>query len=332
MPRVSDQDKPGAKTSAHFESLRKVTDGPPGGAQIDRVLVALGQVNQVLKTASGGVGAQSTADPAILKAASDARQNVDLEAKQLPPGIGSMVSDVGAQALGVIKGAASGELGRKYEEFVAKECRELIEGRYPFAHASATDVPLDDFAHLFADGGVFDKFYRENLAQLIDSSRSPWRWKEGAAPVAGAHGLLAQFQAVQGIREIYFKAGAKPEIHFNMTPDLLDAAVSRFSLDVDGQILEYRHGPVQSLGFAWPGGAGHATVTFESAGAPAISSFQGPWAWFRILDQAKIQSQSETKFLVTFTQNNHSARVVIEAASVRNPFARNELQSFRCSS
>jgi len=193
------QDKPGTKTSVHFEPIRRVTDGPPGGAQIDRVLAALGQVNQVLKSAGGGVGAQSTADPVVLKAANDAQQNVELESKQLPAGIGAMVTEVGSKALAAVKGAASGELGRKYDEYVAKECRELIEGRYPFNRVSATDVPLDDFQHLFAEGGTFDKFFRENLAQLVDTSRSPWQWKEGAAQPSGARGRFDVATAAGGL-------------------------------------------------------------------------------------------------------------------------------------
>ena len=197
----------------------------------------------------------------MLKAANDAQQSVAIEAKQLPPAVAAMLTDLGAKALGEVKGAASADLGRKYEEFVAKECRELIEAAVslqPFEHAP--DVPLDDFSHLFADGGTFDKFFKDNLASLVDTSRSPWRWKEGAAQVAGARGLLGQFQTVQVIREIYFKAGPKPEIRFNVTPDLLDAAVSRFSLDVDGQVLEYRHGPLHKSSdlCAWPGSGGVA--------------------------------------------------------------------------
>lgn len=325
------QDKPGTKVSAHFEPIRRLVEGPPGGAQIDRVLGALGQVNQVLKSAGGGVGAQSTADPAVLKSAHDAQQNVELESKQLPAGIGTMVAEMGAKALGVVKGEASGELGRKYDEFVAKECRELIEGRYPFNRASTNDVPLDDFGHLFAEGGTFDKFFRDNLMPLVDTSRSAWRWKDGAAQPTGARGLLQQFQTVQRIREIYFKTGPKPEVRFNMTPDSLDANVSRFSLEVDGQILEYRHGPLQSRSFTWPGAAaGHAAVDFEAGNSPNVVAFQGPWAWFRALDQAKVQPQSETRFAATFTQAGHTARVLIEATSVRNPFSQNELQSFRC--
>ncbi len=330
---AADQEKPGSKVAAHFEPIRKLVDGPPGGTQMDRVLAALAQMNQVLKNTGGGVGAMNNADPTVLKAAGDAQQSVELEAKQLPPSIGGMLAELGSKSVGVVKGAASADLGRKYEEFVARECHALIDGRYPFARASPTDVPLDDFAHLFADGGTFDKFFKENLAQLVDTSRTPWGWREGAAQPAGARGLLAQFQTVQGIREVFFKAGSKPEARFTLTPDALDAPVSRFTLDVDGQMLEYRHGPVQGMNFSWPGGgAGHVSVTFEAGGAPNIAAYQGPWALFRALDQAAIEPRSDTKFSVTFVQGGHSSRVILDATSVRNPFSHKELQSFRCNS
>jgi len=137
---------------------------------------------------------------------------------------------------------------------------------------------------------------------------------------------------VQRIRDVFFKGGAKPDVRFNLTPDALDAAVPRFYLEIDGQGFEYRHGPLQAKSYAWPGGStGHATVQFDGAGAPAIASFQGPWAWFRALDQAKIQAQSETRFMLSFSEGGHNARVILEASSVRNPFADNVLQAFHCS-
>jgi len=82
----------------------------------------------------------------------------------------------------------------------------------------------------------------------------------------------------------------------------------------------------------WPGGpVGAAVAIFElRGGAHPQLAFQGPWALFRLLDQATMQPQSDTRYLVTFHLNGKQARVVLEAASIRNPLARQELARFRC--
>jgi type VI secretion system protein ImpL len=69
----------------------------------------------------------------------------------------------------------------------------------------------------------------------------------------------------------------------------------------------------------------------ESGGAGPNRSYQGPWALFHLLDDASIQPQSDVRYLVTLTAGGRTARLTLEATSVRNPFARNELRSFRCS-
>jgi type VI secretion system protein ImpL len=164
-------------------------------------------------------------------------------------------------------------------------------------------------------------------------SRSPWRWREGASAIGGSATLLRQFEQAQRIREVYFKAGAQvPEARFNLTPDTLDAGVIRFSLDLDGQSFEYRHGPVQSKPMTWPGAAvGQAAVTFEERGSPGPGFVkQGPWAWFRALDQAQVKRDSDTRLEVTFAAGPHSMRVLLDATSIRNPFVRDELAGFHC--
>jgi type VI secretion system protein ImpL len=244
-----------------------------------------------------------------------------------------MVAQIGTRSASLTVGEARDELSRRYEEQVARECRELIEGRYPLVRSSANDVPLADFGRVFGYGGVFDAFFKDNLAALVDVSRTPWRWREGAAGIGGSVALLHQFEQAQRIRDIYFKAGTQlPEARFNLTPDALDAGTTRFSLELDGQAFEYRHGPTQSKVLTWPGGGvGQAAVTFEARGdaGPGFVK-QGPWAWFRALDQAQVKKDSDTREEVTFTAAAHSMRVLLDATSIRNPFVRDELSGFRC--
>ena len=326
-------DAPGTAVAKHFESIRTLTQGPPGAAPIDSLLVSLAQTYKQLQSTGGGLGTTSALDSLSKSGQSGALQSLQEQAKLLPPPVGAMVAQIGAKGTSLTVGQARDELSRRYEEQVARECRELVEGRYPLVHTSANDVPLADFGHVFGFGGVFESFFRDNLAVLVDVSRTPWRWREGASAIGGSAALLRQFEQAQRIRDLYFKAGAQvPEARFNLTPDTLDAAATRFSLDLDGQPFEYRHGPVQSKTLTWPGGpVGQATVMFEERGNPGPSFVkQGPWAWFRALDQAQLKRDSDTRVEVTFAAGAHSMRVLLDATSIRNPFVRDEISGFRC--
>jgi type VI secretion system protein ImpL len=197
------------------------------------------------------------------------------------------------------------------------------------------DVPLADFGRLFGVGGIFDKFFNDNLAPLVDSSRSPWVWRAGGSGPAGASSsMLRQFELVQGIREHYFgSSGQLPEQQFTLTPGELDASAARLTLQVDGQSVEYRHGPIQSLPARWPGPSpGSASVTFEDAsGARPNLTFEGPWAWFRLLDAASVRSESDVRFTATFQSGGHKGSVIIEPISIRNPYQGSLIRQFRCS-
>jgi type VI secretion system protein ImpL len=146
--------------------------------------------------------------------------------------------------------------------------------------------------------------------------------------------MLAQFQRVQRIRDVYFAAGGtSPEAHFNLQADTLDPSVTRFTLDVDGQPFEYRFGPQQIHSMKWPGSIGTASFGFEGPSGPipgGSSKQPGPWAWFRLLDEAQIEHTSDSTSRITFSAGGKTMRVALEAASIRNPFARNEVAGFRC--
>ncbi len=200
--------------------------------------------------ALGDTGALSTITSQAQTAAVD---QLRIAAMQLPPPIATIVAQMGTKGAAVTKAAAGQELTRLYQTDVASECHQLIEGRYPFLAGARSDVTLADFARLFAAGGVFDTFFRDHLAPLVDTSTSPWRWKEGAGGL-GPASMLSQFQTVDRIRQIYFKPGAQlPELRFTVTPETLDASVRRFVLDIDGQDVEYRHGPTRPVAIVWPG-------------------------------------------------------------------------------
>ena len=326
-------EKPGTRTTKHFEVLNKLVDGPPGGAPIDATLKAIGQIQTQLAAMGGGLGDSNALSTVASAGQASAMEQLRIAAMQLPAPIAGVVSQVGAKGEMVAKAEAGGELSRRYQTEVASECQQLIAGRYPFVAKSGNEVALADFGRVFGPGGVFDTFFKERMAPLVDTSTNPWRWKQGAAGI-GSGTSLAQFQAADRIRQMYFPPGAQlPSLHFTLAPESLDSAVPRLAVDIEGQSIEYRHGPIQSQSIAWPGPApGQATVLFEESGGGGPNhSYQGPWALFHMLDDASVQPQSDVRYLVTLSAGGHLARLTLEATSVRNPFARNnELRGFRC--
>ncbi|HTV80433.1 MAG TPA: type VI secretion system membrane subunit TssM [Steroidobacteraceae bacterium] len=329
---VPTAEPPGTRVTQHFQALHKLIDGPPGAAPIDQTLQAIGQIQKQLGGMGNGLGDTNALSTVASAGQATAVQQLRIAAMQLPAPIAAIVAQVGSKGEAVAKAEAGQELSRLYQTDVAGECRQLIEGRYPFAAGAKSDVTLADFGRLFASGGVFDLFFHDHLAPLVDTSTTPWRWKEGAGGI-GPASLLSQFQAVERIRQIYFKPGAQlPELHFSVTPEYLDAPVRRLVLDIDGQDVEYRHGPTRAQALVWPGPApGQSSVLFEeSGGAGPNRSYQGPWALFHLLDEASVQPQSDVRYLVTVTASGRTARVTLEATSVRNPFGRAELRGFRC--
>ena len=321
--------KPGSTVTQHFAPINALVAGSP--PPIDALLALMGQAQQQLQSQSG-LGGQP-GSPAGLAAIQKTLGELQSAGGQMPPVVGGLIAGLSGKSQTVAMGGAHTDLANRYESQVVSQCRELVGTRYPFNPSSANDVTLEDFARVFGAGGLFDAFFQANLAPLVDTSRSVWRWRDGAESVGGSATLLAQFQAAERIRQVFFKpSGQTPEVHFNISPDDLDPDVDRFRLEIDGQAFEYRHGPPRAVSMAWPGGpVGAAVASFELRdGTHPQLAFQGPWALFRLLDHATTQAQSDTRFLVTFRQDGKLARVIIEAASIRNPLARQELARFHC--
>jgi type VI secretion system protein ImpL len=250
--------------------------------------------------------------------------------------VGALISEVGGHSEGVTFTQARGELQTRFQQGVVQDCNAVVRGRYPFTPGSGIDVPPADFGRLFGYGGLFETFFKDNLAGLVDTTRRPWSWRSGAdgASLGVSVAMLREFEAAQQIRESFFRPGSQlPELHFTLIPVSLDAASTRFVLEVDGQSFEYRHGPQTSRPANWPGpNPGAAAVSFEdrSGGHPNIA-FQGPWALFRLLDAGRLQSITDVRYHMSFDMGGHNAQFALEADSIRNPFAQRQLRAFHCS-
>lgn len=339
MAGVAPAPTPGAQVTQHFAGLHQALTGPPGtpagGAPIDRVLGTIGQLQQQLMAVGTGAGDRNPLEQIAQAGGGNLAKSLQAEASLLPPSVGTLIAQVGGRSEGVTLTQARTELEMRFQQNVVQECNAVTRGRYPFSPRSTLDVPLADFGRLFAFGGVFDTFFKDNLSAIVDTARRPWVWRAGSdgASIGASLAMLREFEAAQQIRDDFFHPGAQvPDLHFTVTPAALDTDATRVLVEIDGQSFEYRHGPERSWPAAWPGPApGAAAVSFEDrAGTHPNLSFQGPWALFRLLDAGQVRGANDVHYTVNFQLATHSAQLSLEAASIHNPFGKHDLSGFHC--
>jgi type VI secretion system protein ImpL len=143
--------------------------------------------------------------------------------------------------------------------------------------------------------------------------------------------MLRQFELAQRIRDTFFTAGSQmPQLRFMVVPFRLDAAASKFVLEIDGQTYAYQFGPERQYTATWPGTNPSAAATFEDRNGGRNVVRQGPWAWLRLVDDADVQQETDVRYLLTWKAGGHEASVRLDALSVRNPYMKTDLQQFRC--
>jgi type VI secretion system protein ImpL len=323
-----------------FEDIRRFVNGPGGNAPapIDVATQQLNDLYQLLVATKAALDAAQTLPP------TDAANRLRADASRQPEPIRSMLQQLvergTRQVVDNVRDKQVAGLRQTRQQIdaelraqVADFCLKATADRYPFVRSSGLDVTPEDFARLFAPGALLDAFFQKYLAPHVDTAQKPWRFKDAAM---GQSAALAQFQRAQVIRDVFFRGGGNvPAIQLDVKPLEMDATIQRFTLDVDGKLVRYAHGPQvpARVQFPGPGGHGQVRVSISPPGLSGSSGakFEGPWALFRMLDGAPIEETAQPeRFVVTLSIDGRHAVFEMVASSVRNPFRLPELGQFHC--
>ncbi len=314
-----------------FEALRRLVVAPtPGGpAPIDEALKLFNEVYVYLTAVDTAVKARSSPPPG------DVAGKLKSDAGRLPEPVRSMVENLSQAGAAQASVAERGNLNLDLKP-VAEFCQRAIAGRYPFVQASKRDVLPEDFGQFFGPAGLMDEFFQKRLAALVDTSTRPWRYKPVAERPAVTTQALAQFERAARIKDIFFRGGGRgPAMRLDFRPVEMDAGITQFILDVDGQLVKYSHGPVVPMAVQWPGPKGSNQVRLQvsppAASGPSGSTADGPWALFRTLDEGQLETgDAPEKFFITFQVGARRARFEVTTNSVQHPIRLKELREFAC--
>jgi type VI secretion system protein ImpL len=326
----------GSDVEAHYKDLTAMVRGTGGAVPLDRTIAVLGQLYGYMIDLSGTSNVGGVAiEKAKQSGGGDAVAKMKMESAHLPEPLKSMTQVLAAGNQDIILDSSKSQLNRLWQSEVMPLYQSAIQGRYPFARASSKDITLEDFSRFFAQGGILDQFFNNNLKAFVDTSGKSWRMiTQDNQAITVSPATLAQLQAAAKIRQIFFAGGGNtPLVKFNLKPLSLGANANSFWLNIEGQQITYNQNDAgKSAAFQWPGTDGSRLVSFgfeTKDGKKLHKETEGQWAWFRVLEIAKIQKTDQDKYVLTFDIDGVQARYELSASSVDNPFTLREFDNIR---
>lgn len=315
-----------------FKLLRDYVMSPTPGApaRIDQTTALLGEVYNLLVATDAAVKAGNVPPP------SDLSNKVKADGARLPEPIRSMVSTLANESTKQSLDATRGNISKNLSTNVGEFCVKALAGRYPLAQASNNDITPEDFARVFGPAGLLDDFFQKTLAPHVDTSIKPWRFrKTGDVSMGTTADALVQFERAAAVRNVFFVGGKGPALRVEFKPIEMDPAILQLTVDVDGQLIQYAHGPQVPKSVQWPGIKGTNQIRLQiSPPGPSGSTgvlFEGPWAMHRMFDRAQIEpGGTPERFRAILAVDGRRIVFDVTTSSVVNPFRMRELQQFQC--
>jgi type VI secretion system protein ImpL len=265
---------------------------------------------------------------------SDSARKLSAESQTWPDPLRNVISPLLNDAHGRASRESIAKSNEGIDENLGRVCRATLEGRYPFAQ-SQREVKLADFERFFAAGGLADEYYKKNLADKVDTSSRPWRYK-GDAQDADA-GSLAVFEQAAKIRDVFFQAegGRRLSLTFDVSVPYMEPTITKLNMNFDGTPVNYIHWPVSPVSLTWPASRRASRIsvnaTPRTTSGSSAKTFTGAWSFFHWLDNADniTASDADETVLVYYLDKR---RVDIEVAGVTfdGVLAVDLLKDFRC--
>ena len=315
-----------------FGPLRDyVTAGRDGTARVDDLTRTIDEIYRQVTRAVNGTS--DTNELLRLNSGiNDVNQRLLADARRFPTPVDAWMAALATDVSTIVTGKSRTQVGQLWTATSRRLCEIAVNDHYPFNRNSPADISLEDFSRLFGPNGQLDRFFRDNLQSVVDTSSRPWRWRSGYGKVGATSESLEAFERAATIREAFFATGgASPVLTFDITPVALDALSTVVLLGNGDQEVTYNHGPVRPFAMTWPSnsGARQARLSFQPSNVGSTMTRTGPWALFRLID-AGTKKVAQDRILVTFAAGDHRATFDIRTGSALNPLTLPALREFRC--
>lgn len=242
-------------------------------------------------------------------------------AKSVPGPLGRWVDELAEETWNVIMVEAIKSLEIEWNEKVVSQYKLYFADRYPFNPSAKLDVPLSEFERFFGYGGTLDSFYQQNLKAFIENNLGI---DKSGNPLIRSD-VLRQLEQAEKIRQTYFtKQGLG--IQFSLQPLGMSGNRRRGVLNLDGQLVEYKHASSNAVHLIWPNSMRdniESRLTLiggnERTNKPLV--YNGPWGLIRLINAGKLTNVKNNTFDIRYDIDNAHITYRIHIDESDNPFA-----------
>lgn len=241
--------------------------------------------------------------------------------KSLPDPLGRWLNELATEAWNVIMIEAIKSLEVEWNDKVVMPYRQTLANRYPFTPGAKLDAPLSEFERFFGYGGTLDTFYQQNLKVFIDNNLG---LSESGESLIHPN-ILRQLDIAEKIRRTFFNKQSGLGIQFSIQPINMSGNRRRGVLNLDGQLVEYRHASSIPVRLIWPNSMRDNVESKLTLVGGDLSnktlSYSSAWGLLRMINSGKLTNVNNNSFDVRYDIDNGYIiyRVFIDESD--NPFA-----------
>lgn len=324
-------------TRAFADLSRIVTLQDDKKSFMEELMVPTGEMETYLRSILGGQ--QSSKPVALERAQARARLEGDdpifilrRTGSNLPKPFDKLYSQLADNSWEVVLAAAKADLQTVWQNNVYRTFNASLATHYPFSSGAKDEVSLTEFQRFFGPEGEFDRFFTQYLSTFIDEYSGKAVVIDGKS-LDVSQDFLDQIATIRKVRDIFFTSEGVPTLLYTVEPLSLSGSMSKATLNIEGQLIPYSHGPTRPISVLWPNALSSKQDVSQVSVAgslPGQLSYQGLWSSFRLFERAAISDVRADSVDVTFNVGGGRVKYRLRMArSDHNPFALRPLTSLK---
>ncbi len=217
-------------------------------------------------------------------------------------------------------------INQRWQHTILPFYHKKISARYPIEKKSQIDITLDDFAYFFAPHWQLNTFIAEHIEPFYDKHLGRWYPKTRfGKSLSLTNEVMAQILRGDLIKDMFFDKGAL-QVRFALKPMMPSLMLPTLFYE-DGNPIQIGQKKIHF--FNWPNDHKPRILSLSLPNEPSLLTKQGPWAWFKLIDEAHVTQQATLHdYLVTWRMDQENLMFQLTTEKKISPFLHHVLSQY----